>query len=305
MAISISRRCILTVCYALWLAASAVTARAQIVLDDILFVPPRPASETKFDTLLDLARAFGLGFTEAAAANPGVDPWSPADAEQLTIPRAHILPEGLRRGIVINLPEQRLFFFKSDGGVIFTAPVGTGVSEAETPIGSTTIIGKRINPTWYPPASIRARRPELPRVVPPGPDNPLGSHALDLGWRSYAIHGTNNPWSVGRRATSGCIRLYPEHIRILFELVSVGVPVRVVDQPIKVGWLDGQLWMEAHPSQRQALELEETGGFSDEPVTALEDLVSVRSSSFEVTIDWAVVKQALQERRGIPVQISH
>ncbi|MDH5750387.1 MAG: L,D-transpeptidase family protein, partial [Rhodospirillales bacterium] len=133
----------------------------------------------KEDTLLEIARRFDLGFVELLAANPGIDPWVPGAGIKITLPTAHLLPLAPRRGIVLNLAEQRLYFFPPDGGKILTFPVGTGMAGYEMPLTTTRVSGKRINPTWVPPASIRAERPELPASIPPGPDNPLGAYAID------------------------------------------------------------------------------------------------------------------------------
>ncbi len=136
------------------------------------------------DTLLDLARWNGLGYTEMIAANRGIDPWVPGAGVELTIPGAHILPDGPREGMMLNLADQRLYVFDAEDGSVESVPIGTGKSAWATPTGRTKVVRKRANPTWYVPKPIRAEDPELPAVVRPGPDNPLGHHAIDLGWPS-------------------------------------------------------------------------------------------------------------------------
>ena len=192
------------------------------------------------ETLLDIARDYQLGFVEVVAANQGIDPWVPGAGKLLVVPGAHILPDAPRNGIVVNLAELRLYAFTSDGR-INTYPIGVGRLGLTTPVGQTRVIRKRANPTWTPTAATRADNPDLPKSVPPGPDNPLGRFAIDLGWPTYAIHGTNIPWGVGRRVSRGCIRMYPEHIEKLFAATDVGTKVTVVDQAVKVGWRDGSL----------------------------------------------------------------
>jgi L,D-transpeptidase ErfK/SrfK len=256
------------------------------------------------DTLLHLARRYDLGFVELVAANPGVDPWLPGAGVRLVLPAAHLLPDAPRRGIVINLAEQRLYFFPAPDGPVETFPLGTGRGGCETPLADTHITGKRRNPTWIPPPSIRAERPDLPAVVPPGPDNPLGDHALDLALRGYVIHGTNKPLGIGRRVSHGCIRMYPEDIARLFDRVAPGTPVKVVDQPVKVGWSGGALFLEVHPTETQADELEATGRFRPQPISGLAARVRAGAGLEADRLDWNRVWTIARERHGVPVRIT-
>ena len=257
------------------------------------------------DNLLDVARANDLGFVEIRAANPGLDPWLPGANVRIVLPTAHLLPDAPREGIVINLPEMRLYYFPDSGDAPETYPIGIGREGWTTPTGSSRIVRKAAGPSWYPPESIRAERPELPAVVAPGEDNPLGSHALYLDWPAYLIHGTNRPWGIGRRVSSGCIRMYPEDIVTLFEKIPVGTPVTVVDQPIKMGWVDGELFVEAHPTQTQVDMLEIEGRFDQEvPLGILGQVESFAAETGTRTVDWAAVLAAVKERRGYPVRVS-
>ena len=255
------------------------------------------------DTLLDLARWNGLGYTEMIAANRGIDPWVPGAGVKLTIPGAHILPGGPREGLVLNLADQRLYIFDAEDGSVDSAPIGTGRSAWDTPTGRTTVVRKRANPTWYVPKSIREEDPELPAVVPPGPLNPLGRHAIDLGWPSYLLHGTNQPYGVGRRVSHGCVRLYPEDIARLFTRIPIGLPVTVVNQEVKLAWVGGALMMEAHPSQEQADELEADGTFALARPTRYEYQILDAAGVYATRIDWTTVARALDERTGMPVTI--
>ncbi len=257
------------------------------------------------EVLVDLALDYRVGYVELVAANPEVDPWLPGAGTELVIPGEHILPDAPRRGIVINLAELRLYHYAADGSVASMA-IGIGTEAAQTPLGDTTVVGKRRNPTWWPPASIRAERPDLPASVPPGPDNPLGDRALDLGWPLYRIHGTNRPYGVGRRVSHGCIRLYAEDIAALFEAVAVGTPVRVVDQPIKLGWQEGRLFMEAHPTRRQIDEMEAGLPLDDwppeDPTDQIRDILTAIGGG--VLVNWPIVRRIARERRGVPGLIS-
>ncbi len=256
------------------------------------------------DTLLDVARRFDLGFVEMRAANPDVDLWLPGAGTEVILSTAHLLPDAPRDGVVINLAEMRLYYFAEPNGVPQTHPVGIGRAGRLTPLGRTSIERKAADPAWYPPQSIRAEKPYLPAVVAPGPDNPLGEFALYLAWPAYLIHGTNNPWGIGRRVSSGCIRMYPEDIERLYGAIPIGAPVTVVDQPVKFGSIDGALYIEVHPSQSQADQLEIEGEFDHEIPSGILQLAEEKAAGLNVTVNWATVLRAAQERRGYPVRIS-
>lgn len=201
----------------------------------------------KGESLIELARHYNLGYNEIVAANPELDPFIPPEGNRVIIPKFWILPDRSSnfQGIIINLSEMRLYYFyKKD--LLTTFPIGIGDDGLETPLGSFKISHKMINPPWYVPESIRNKRPELPAVVPPGPDNPLGTHAMRLSGSSYLIHGTNRPWAIGRKVTHGCIRLYPEDIPKLYELVPIGTEVIITRQPVKVGKLGDEIYVEVH-----------------------------------------------------------
>lgn len=164
------------------------------------------------ESLIELARKFDLGYNEIVDANPGLDPFVPGAGSFVIIPTSWILPDiKVREGILINLSEFRLYYFSSRGKQthIFSFPIGIGSQGTETPQGTFRIVEKIVNPAWYVPASIRKEHPELPPVVPAGPDNPMGTHALRLSLPSVLIHGTDRPFAVGRKASHGCLRLYP------------------------------------------------------------------------------------------------
>jgi L,D-transpeptidase ErfK/SrfK len=255
------------------------------------------------DTLFDIARNNNLGTLELVAANPEVDRWLPGEGTPIVLPTAFILPRAPRRGIVINVGEMRLYYFDRGEDTVFSFPIGIGRKDYRIPLGSTTVVRKQKDPSWIPTASARADNPALPTVIPPGPNNPMGRHALYLGWPTYAVHGTNNPWSVGHRVSRGCIRLYPEGIETLFGLVETGTPVTVVDQPAKLGWLNGLLHLEIHPSIRQFDRLDADGKFAPEPFPGLDAMIAIVAGGKAALIDWAVVRQAERERRGYPMAL--
>ena len=215
---------------------------------------PQVVFTSDSDTLSDLARTYGLGFDELVAANPGVDPWVPGSNTPVLLPTQFVLPDVPRRGIVLNIASKRLFYFPAmpEGAqqVVKTYPIGIGRVGWETPLGSTSVIDKARDPHWFVPASVRREHAEmgdpLPAVVPPGPDNPLGHRVLKLEMPGYLIHGTNQPYGVGMRVSHGCVRLYPENIELLYELVEVGEPVIIVNEPYLLGSRGSQLYFEAH-----------------------------------------------------------
>jgi L,D-transpeptidase ErfK/SrfK len=255
------------------------------------------------DTLLDIARDAGLGYVEIVAANPELDPWLPGDGAKVILPTAHILPAAPRRGIVVNLGDFRLYYFRPDG-TRSSFPIGIGREAGMTPLGETRVVGKRVNPVWIPPPAVRADDPGLPPAVAPGPDNPLGVYSLDLAWEAYRIHGTNRPFGVGRAVSYGCIRLYPEDIERLFPVVPVGTPVYVVDQSVKTGWSDGHLYLEVHPNRRQSAELEASGKFTPKPAPGVEARVRRGAGPDAARVDWSLVRAAATQRQGIPVRVT-
>ncbi|MGH7074571.1 MAG: L,D-transpeptidase family protein [Stellaceae bacterium] len=257
------------------------------------------------DIFPDLARRFDLGYTALAAANPGVDPWRPGDARRIIVPARFVLPRAPHRGIVVNLAQWRLYYFRPGGSRVETHPVGLGVIGRTTPLGVTRVVRKEPHPTWRPPPDIRAAE-HLPAAIPPGPDNPLGDYALHLGWPNYLIHGTNKPDGVGRNVSHGCIRLYPEDIARLFAEVRVGTPVRVVDQPATAGWEGDRLYLQVFPTKRQteAIDIEQRVKFAPAPVRAVRRVVRRAAGRFARLVDWRRVDRAARARTGIAVVVA-
>ena len=259
------------------------------------------------DTLIEIARRYSLGYEELVRVNKGVDPWLPGEGTQIVIPGQRLLPPSDREGIVVNLPEHRMYFFpkpkKGEPAKVMTFPVSVGKMDWQTPIGVTKVVSKQKDPPWYPPESVRkeheARGDPLPLVVPPGPTNPLGRHALRLNipGGAYLIHGTNNPDAVGMAVTHGCLRMYPEDVEILFESVKVGTQVSLINEPLKMTRVDGEVWIEVHPpvdaqGQSVAVKLED-----------FETRLDALLGESEVAINWDIAIQALREASGIPVMI--
>jgi L,D-transpeptidase ErfK/SrfK len=256
------------------------------------------------DTLLDVARHNDIGYTQLMIANPGIDPWLPGKGRGIVIPQFYLLPDSGRRGIVINLAEQRLFYFPPGGGTVETVPIGVGVQGRNTPHGTTRIASKEPHPVWYPPPSIRAEKPELPAMVPAGPNNPLGDFALHLGWNGYLIHGTNIPDGVGRNSSHGCIRLYPEDIAHLFGEVGVGTPVQVVDQQVEAAWVDDRLYVAVFPDKEQAEAIGIVQPMKPRQPPELMARVTTIAGTDADRVDWDLVKRIGLERTGIPTPVT-
>jgi L,D-transpeptidase ErfK/SrfK len=255
------------------------------------------------DTLVDLAPALGVGYVELLAANPGVDPWLPGET-RLAVPSARLLPSGKREGIVVNLGDLHLYYFEKSGAV-HAYPIGIAKDGYATPLGVTTVKGKKEKPTWVPGESARRDDPKLAAQVKPGPDNPLGEYALYLGWPTYLIHGTNFPAGVGRHSSRGCIRLYPKDIAELFALVEPGTPVRVVNEPVKLGWIAGELYLEVNPDADQSLELDETGKYpAAAAAPGLRAQVTKAAGKQVASVDWVTVDSIGMRRYGIPSRVT-
>ena len=260
------------------------------------------------DTLLDIGRRYGVGYEEIIAANPGVDPWLPGEGTEILIPSRFVIPNAPREGIVVNLPEHRLYYFPpvKDGEpqTVITYPISVGRMDWNTPLGVTKIANKRERPTWYPPKSVREEHERkgnpLPESVPPGPDNPLGEYAMRLAIPSgaYLIHGTNRPAGVGMQVTAGCIRLFPEDIAELYGFVPVGTKVNLVNQTNKVGWGRGTLYVE-----RQA-PLDGTQDASHLDFETLRQLVDGALKGRSVDFDWEEAQRVFEQANGVPVGLS-
>ncbi|MDI5986096.1 L,D-transpeptidase family protein [Halomonas sp. M4R5S39] len=252
------------------------------------------------DTLIDIAREHNVGYEAIRMANPEVSLWAPFAGTEVVIPNQHILPDAPREGIVINLSELRLYYYSSED-VVETYPISVGRDGFATPVGVTKTTVKVKDPAWSPPSSMReeaaARGEPAPEVVPPGPDNPLGRHAILLGLPSYLIHGTNKPDGVGMRASRGCIRMFPEDIESLYERVPSGTKVNIIDQPFKAGWsADGVLYAQSFP------QLEENEGTFEPILNALE-VVTRAFGEEQPPVDYAMLRGVVESPDGSVVSL--
>lgn len=265
------------------------------------------------DTLLSLGRRHGIGYEEMRRANPEVDVWLPGEGTEVVIPSQFILPDAEREGIVVNLAEMRLYYFPDEdsenAGMVETYPISVGRMDWSTPLGESRITEKTENPSWFPPESILTERREqgrpLPEVVPPGPDNPLGRHKLrlDIPGGAYLIHGTNEPRGIGMRATHGCIRMFPEDVESLYERLPTGSKVRIVNQPVKAGWIDGELLVEVHP----VLPPEAENAFDPVEPPALDEAVRAIARVLDrgdARVDHKRLAGAVHSADGLPGDVS-
>lgn len=285
-------------------ATYPLPAAGDAVVGEVVYVTTRYE-----DTLLDLGRKYSVGYEEIVAANPGVDPWVPGEGKRILIPTRYILPDAPRVGIVINVAEHRIYYYPKpkQGGApeVQTYPVSMGKMDWRTPLGKTRIADKRMNPTWYPPASVRkehaARGEFLPAAVPPGKDNPLGEFAMRLAipGGAYLIHGTNKPTGIGMDVTHGCIRMFPENIEQFFKEVPVGTPVLIMDQPYKMGWSNDQLYMEVHtPSDARSADT-----VSDARLTNITRMFVAATQQRPARLDWQDAERVFQDNMGVPVAV--
>jgi L,D-transpeptidase ErfK/SrfK len=273
------------------------------------------------DTLLDIARRHGLGYEDIVRANPDVDTWLPGEGTEVVLPTRYVLPPGPRQGLVLNLAEYRMYYYpepeNGESPVVMTYPISIGRMDWETPLGRTSIVSKVRNPSWYPPESIRAEHAAagdpLPRIVPPGPQNPLGEYAMRLGLPGYLIHGTNRPAGVGMRVTHGCIRMFPEDIDYLFGRIDVKTTVRIINEPVKVGWNGDELLVEVHRTLESVVPIadEDLDAHAERPATP--DIPPVKNAMTSLTeqfvaatgerrgmLDWDVAEELLSRADGIP-----
>jgi L,D-transpeptidase ErfK/SrfK len=260
---------------------------------------PQVVFTSATDTLADLARAYGLGYDELIAANPDVDPWLPGENTPVLLPTQFLLPDVPREGIVLNIASRRLFYFpevpEGQATIIMTFPIGIGRVGWETPLGLTQVVAKAKDPSWYVPLSVRKEHAELgnplPSVVPPGPENPLGHRVLKLEMPGYLIHGTNQPFGVGMRVSHGCVRLYPENIEYLYELIDIVVPVNIINEPYLVGQLDDEWYFEAHAP------------LEDDLVNPQQRLANLLQSEFISDLALEQIRTAAELANGVPVRL--
>lgn len=255
------------------------------------------------DTFETLGERHGFGHLEMLAANPGIDPWLPGAGSEIVLPGLHVLPEAPREGIVVNLPEYRLYYFAPDDGEVVTYPVGIGREGWSSPIGETSVARKQANPSWYPPESVRKEHAEegdfLPAVVPPGPDNPMGPYKMNLALSGYVIHGTNKNFGIGMRVSHGCFRLRNDDISALFPQVPVGTKVTIVNQPYKLGIHEGDLYLEVHTP------LDEDGRPSSlDRQAAIQSLLDSKPElTQQFRLDWRQIRDIVYAEEGIPQRI--
>jgi L,D-transpeptidase ErfK/SrfK len=267
------------------------------------------------DTFADIARRFNVGYSELVRANPGVDPWIPGEGTQIVLPTEFILPDAPREGLVLNLAAMRLFYYpkrakdapKDAPQEVFTHPIGIGKVGWATPEGTTKIMSHVKDPVWTPPVSVRQDHAKdgdiLPDKVPPGPDNPLGRHMMRLGWPSYLIHGTNKPPAVGMRASAGCIRLYPEDIARIYDLVPDGTRVTVVNQPYLLGWRGESLYVQAYEPL-----VDDKRDWSDVPKSLRQKAAKPKGTLWKKValhrdaIDWEAIRAAAAKPSGIALE---
>jgi L,D-transpeptidase ErfK/SrfK len=271
----------------------------------------------KGDTLLDVGRYYDLSAKEISEANNHLDWWAPPVGKEILLPTQHIMPTSRRQGVVMNIPEMRIYYYPTaviikgrgkhkttvvsadSARVVYTFPVGLGRFDWKTPVGAFKIRGKTKDPTWVAPDDIYQehleRDGEADHMIPGGdPDNPLGKYRIELTLPLYALHGTNVPWGVGMTVSHGCVRLYPEDIDVLFHMVKVGMPGQFVYEPVKFGWRANRLYVEVHDDMygmypglwNHTNKLVESLGLTDQ-------------------VDMNALQKAVVDKTGVPTFVGH
>lgn len=254
------------------------------------------------ENLADVGRREDMGLLELIEANPKVHPWRPKAGTSVTIPAQFILPPGARQGLVINLPELRLYFYHPNENTVTTFPIAIGKQGWATPTANSKVIDKQENPSWTVPDSILEEKIasgiyNFPKVIGPGPKNPLGQYAIRLDLPGYMIHGTNLKGGIGSRVSHGCIRLFPKDIEALYWNISIGTPVRILNEPVKFGFKEGEVFMESHrPLSEHATE---AAAAPREMVRRA--LYSHPQQDFDIL--WDRIEIELKRRQGLPVVV--
>ena len=286
---------------------SSVQAVRYVLVDatDTLIGEVIRVKADQSETLLDIARRNGFGDQDMKLVNPNINIWLPNHGEEITLPAQFILPVAPMEGIVLNVPEMRLYYYppkmKNKPQEVITYPLGIGREGWNTPYMKTEIIEKKVKPNWYPPESIRKEHNEagdfLPKIVKAGADNPLGAFAMRLGNPNYLIHGTNKPYGIGMRVSHGCIRLYPEDIEALFSEVTLKTPVNIINQPYKIGLKNNIIYIEAHPFLDEDIEKYENN------LTSVVALIIDVSKDQDYELDWTAAFDAINKPTGLPIAV--
>ena len=249
--------------------------------------------------MIDVGLRYGIGGYEMQEANPQIPYLSPKPGTKMIIPSQFVLPSAPKKDIVINLAEMRLYYYSQDGRKVMTFPIGIGKMGWQTPMGPTTITTKRANPSWVVPKSILQNHLNNGKVIekvwPPGPKNPLGQYAMNLGFKNIVIHGTPYPKGVGLRSSHGCIRMTNEDVGQLFDNVRVGTPVNIIHEPVKIGNLGDHIFMESH------LPLTEGNYNRYQDLNMLVNRVT--GTSHRATIDWDRAEKLKERNSGYPEPI--
>jgi L,D-transpeptidase ErfK/SrfK len=245
----------------------------------------------KGEDLLDIARHYGLGYTEIGSMYRQWDPFLPPVGADITIPTLWILPEKHDAQLVVNTGEMRLYYFVQNATQVYTFPIGMGVLDFRTPSGKFRVVEKKVNPAWHIPKSLQAKYGMA--VMPPGPDNPLGEYKLTLSWGDYGIHGTHMPLGVGRLVSHGCTRMYPEHVKKLFPLVPVGTQVEYIYEPAKIGFRHGRVYLSVHEDVYYKIRS-----------MVLHVLNMLENRGLMDQVDMQKVMQVVEESNGMPVDIT-
>lgn len=249
-----------------------------------------------------LQQHYNIGYNAIANANPHIDPAKPIPVgSTIVLSTQHLLPNAAREGIVINLPEMRMYYYPQGSNQVFTYPIGIGKVGKTIPIVNTKVTRKKENPIWVPPADIREYNLKqgivLPSVFPAGPDNPLGPYAIYMQIPTYLIHSTIFPESVGKRASFGCIRMYETDIKEFFPSVAGGIPVVILNTPVKIGWQSDELFMEAHHP------LIEHAGEYNATLPGIVHQISEQTQHEPTLVDWQMVSYIAAEKDGVPHHI--
>lgn len=245
----------------------------------------------KGDDLLEIARSYGLGYSEIGVMYRHWDPFILPAGTEMTIPTMWIVPNNHGNGIIVNTGEMRLYYYINDCTQVYTFPIGMGVLDFKTPQGKFRVIEKKVNPAWHIPKSLQAKYGMA--VMPSGEDNPMGAYKLTLSWGDYGIHGTHMPLGVGRLVSHGCTRMYPEHIKKLFSMVPMDTSVEYVYEPAKIGFRAGHIYLSVHEDVYFKI-----------PSMMFHVLTLLEQRQLADQVDMRKVMQTVEEHFGNPVDIT-
>jgi L,D-transpeptidase ErfK/SrfK len=273
-------------------------ALPSISAGDMIIGGETVVSAQKGDCLSSIGSRFGVDWQLVAREN-GFDPGKVCrTGQQFSLNNLRIVPKVVQDGIIVNVPDRMLYFFRH-GELVMAFPVGLGLPQKEwqTPLGPFLIVRKTTNPTWIVPESIQREMERkgqpIKTVVPPGEDNPLGRYALHTSLQNVLIHETIWPTTVYQWRSHGCIRVSPESMEGFFGQVEKGTTGEIIYQPVSVAVQEGRIFLQVDKDIYRRV-----------PSIDIEVQTKIKQRGLTESVDWAKVQEMIKQKTGIAEDVT-